>query len=97
MSGDPIDKSTAVPNLPAIEEKLAVLMRDHLLETSPGFTLDSNLYDAGLDSMALMQLLILIENHFGLMLGEPDLSRGNFTSIRSLAQLIHRNMETARQ
>jgi acyl carrier protein len=42
--------------------------------------------------MALMQLLILIENNFGLMLSEADLSRQNFTSIRSLAALIRERL-----
>ncbi len=84
-------------DLPALEAKLNALIREHLLETAPEFTPDSNLYDAGLDSMAIMQLLILIENHFGLMLEEADLSRDNFTSIRSLARLIRERLLRAQQ
>lgn len=91
------DSPAVITDLPALEAKLNALVREHLLETAPEFTLDSNLYDAGLDSMAIMQLLILIENHFGLMLDEADLSRDNFTSIRSLARLIRERLLRAQQ
>ena len=71
-----------------LEKKLAGLIGQELLALPAGFDWDADLYRAGLDSMALMRLLILIENHFGLMLSESDLSRENFTCIRSLASLI---------
>ena len=39
-----------------------------------------SLPDAGLDSMATMQLLLLIEDRFGIWLPEEDLTRENFAS-----------------
>lgn len=72
-------------------------MREHVLEIGPGFEIDSNLFKAGLDSMGIMQLLILIENHFSLVLGEVDISKVNFVSIRSLAAIIHMRLEMARE
>ncbi len=53
-----------------LEPQLVQLVSKRLLETRPGFNEDSNLYDSGLDSMAIMQLLILIEEEYGVAL--PD-------------------------
>ena len=75
-----------------LEQKLAALIAANVLELPAEFDMESDLARAGLDSMALMQLLILIENHFQLMLSEADLSRENFTSIRTLAALIRRRL-----
>ena len=75
-----------------LEQKLAALIAANVLELPPGFDMESDLARAGLDSMALMQLLILIENHFQLILSEADLSRENFASIRTLAALIWKRL-----
>ena len=77
-----------------LEEKLAAMIGKELLDLPSEFDWDADLYRAGLDSMALMRLLILIENHFGLILTEADLSRENFASIRKLAALIRLRVES---
>ena len=38
--------------------------------------------------MAIMQLLILVEEEYGVSLPESSLTRENFSSARQLAQLI---------
>jgi len=81
-------KMNSSTSLDLLEQKLAALIAANVLELPAGFDMESDLARAGLDSMALMQLLILIENHFQLILSEADLSRENFTSIRTLAALI---------
>ncbi len=50
-----------IPQQESLEQQLVQLVSEQLLETQPGFNADSDLYDSGLDSMAIMQLLILIE------------------------------------
>jgi acyl carrier protein len=52
-------------------------------------------YEAGLDSMAIMQLLILVEEEFGVNIPESDLTRENFSNIRHLAHLIHERKPSA--
>ena len=81
-----------VPEPEVLEQKLASLIGKNVLDLPTTFDRDADLARAGLDSMALMQLLILIENNFDLMLSEADLSRENFTSIRSLAALIRERL-----
>jgi len=71
-----------------MEQQLVQLVSERLLETRPGFDVDSNLYESGLDSMAIMQLLILIEEEYGVALPESELTRQNFSTVRSVAGLI---------
>ena len=71
-----------------LEQELVVLIRERLLETTPDFCSSSNLYDAGLDSMAIMQLLLLIEEKYGVMVPDADLSKENFSSAHQLAILL---------
>ena len=71
-----------------LEKKLVKLIAENVLELPTDFDRESDLAKAGLDSMALMQLLILIENHFDLILAESDVSRQNSLNIRTLSSLI---------
>jgi acyl carrier protein len=77
-----------IPQQESLEQQLVQLVSERLLETQPGFDAESNLYDSGLDSMAIMQLLILIEEEFGVALPESELTRQNFSTVRSVAGLI---------
>lgn len=80
--------SQPVSSLDNLEQQLVTLISERLLETQPGFDADSNLYEAGLDSMALMQLLILVEEEYGVSIPESALTKQNFSNIRHLAGLI---------
>ncbi len=72
----------------SLEQQISRLISERLLETSTGFDLDSDLYEVGLDSMAIMQLLVLVEKEFGAVIPDSDLTRHNFSSVRQLAQII---------
>jgi acyl carrier protein len=80
--------SQPIPALDHLDQQLVTLVSERLLETQPGFGADSNLYEAGLDSMALMQLLILVEEEYGVSIPESALTKQNFSTIRHLSQLI---------
>ncbi len=77
-----------IPQQESLEQQLVQLVSERLFETQPGFDAESNLYDSGLDSMAIMQLLILIEEEFGVALPESELTRQKFSTARSVAGLI---------
>ena len=64
------------------------LLRERLLETSPPFDTATDLYSLGMDSMGIMQLLILIEEEYGVSLPECALTRRNFTTVEQVARLI---------
>jgi acyl carrier protein len=52
--------------------------------------LDAPLLDEGLglDSLAIVELITLIEDEFGFQFGEGDLNMEAFASLRSLAKVI---------
>ncbi len=77
-----------VPPLETLEPQLVVLLRERLLDTPHPFDATADLYSLGLDSMSIMQLLILVEEEYGVALPEADLTRQNFSTVRQLANLI---------
>lgn len=46
----------------------------------------------GLDSMAAVELLVGIEEAFGVRIDDHDLTASNFETVRSVAQLVHRKI-----
>ncbi len=59
-----------------------------VLELDWDFPEDGNLIEAGLDSMAVMQLVVAVEDRFGVELGPSDLTRENLATPVTLAALI---------
>jgi acyl carrier protein len=53
-------------------------------------TVDAPLHSLGMNSMAFVELLVVIEKTFGLKLVETDLTKDDFQAIGSLAACIHR-------
>ena len=79
---------TSLPPTAILEQQLVVLLRDRLLETAAPIESGTDLYNVGMDSMAIMQLLILIEEEYGVALPECALTRQNFSTVKQLAHLI---------
>lgn len=71
-----------------MEKKLITVIGEDLMELEPDFGPEDNLFDAGLDSMAIMQLLLVIEENFGVNIPAAELSRDNFSTARAIVQLI---------
>ena len=65
------------------------LIREHQLVESPELlTVDCSLFAAGLDSMAVMQLLLYLEDRFGVTLTTSDMTHENLACTRSLGELL---------
>lgn len=59
-----------------------------VLELEWDFPEDGDLFTAGLDSMAVMQLVVAVEDRFKVELTPDDLTRVNLATPASLAALI---------
>ncbi len=70
------------------EIRLLELIRRELLETDDEFGIDDDLFAAGLDSMAIMQLLLLLEMEFALKLDDRLIQRATFSTVRILAAAL---------
>jgi acyl carrier protein len=73
------------------EEKKRVLLHilsSEILEEGTWIDEHSDLHEAGLDSMATMQVLIRIEQRFGTQIPASKLTRENLSSVNNLARII---------
>jgi acyl carrier protein len=71
-----------------MEIQLLTLLREQILAPDALLDADSDLFAAGLDSMGIMQLVLAIEDHFGIALEPTDLSREHFQSATRIAALL---------
>ncbi|MCX6975641.1 MAG: acyl carrier protein [Verrucomicrobia bacterium] len=69
-------------------KKLLEIISGEILEVGPDFNAHTNLHESGLDSMATMQLLIKIEQAFGVQLAASKLTKENLSTVENLARLF---------
>ena len=72
------------------EDVISLLTSEHLLEPDEPITSEADLFALGLDSMALMQLMLQIEVRFGIVIGPAELSRDHFATAEALAGFLNR-------
>jgi len=75
--------------LEKLEERVYAILRNDLLAVGDDFTPESDLVAAGLDSMAVTQLMLAIEESTGIWVDESLLTPENLASARSLAACVY--------
>lgn len=75
-----------VPITPAAVIEL--LTAEHILEPQEPITPDTDLFSMGLDSMAMMQLLLQIEERFRLTINPAEMTRDRFATATALAGFL---------
>ena len=76
------------------EVVIAWLNEEGLVEISPDFPADGDLFAAGLDSMAVMQLVVAAEEKFGVILGPGDITRENLATPEAMASLFSAKIDS---
>jgi len=76
-----------------LTEHVFEILRDELLEVGEDFTPRSNLVEAGLDSLAVTQLMLAIEENTGVWVDESLLTPENLESAESLAACVHEQIQ----
>jgi acyl carrier protein len=71
-----------------LEERIAALIKENFLEVPGELEPTADLFALGLDSMGIMQLLILIEQSFGVRIQDRAVTQDNFRSPVRIAELI---------
>jgi acyl carrier protein len=69
-------------------DRIRDLIDGQLIELAPDFGEEDDLFEAGLDSMAIMQLLLLIEENFGVEIPMGEVTRDNFHTTTAIARLV---------
>lgn len=70
------------------EEILALIREEGMVDLPGHFAVGEDLFDAGLDSMAVMQLIVVIEERYGVALGAADASRESLGTAERIAATI---------
>lgn len=70
------------------EAVIAMLREEELVELAGDFPADGDLFAAGLDSMAVMQMIVIIEERFGARLGPQDVGREQLATPEAVAATI---------
>lgn len=66
------------------------LVRETVLpDLAADFSAEADFFEAGLDSMGVMQLVMFLEERFGKKVEPNELSRANFRSGNTLAALVN--------
>jgi acyl carrier protein len=73
-----------------LKTELMELVEGHLADFGRNLNPDEDLFNAGLESMAIMQLIIQIEERHGVVIGDAHVTRDNFFSVNALAALVVR-------
>jgi len=79
----------APPSRDRLAELVVEIVRGELLSVGPDFSARSNLVEAGLDSLALTQLLLAIEERTGIWVDESLLTPENLESAETLADCVY--------
>ena len=72
----------------AVNECVFGILRDEILSVGADFTPTSDLVEAGLDSLALTQLMLSIEEQTGVWVDESLLTPENLKTAETLAALV---------
>lgn len=70
------------------EDVVEMLREEELFELPSELRTDSDLFELGMDSMAVMQLIVIIEERWGVALGAADASRESLGTAERLAATI---------
>jgi acyl carrier protein len=79
----------------ALTQRVFEILRDDLLDVGVDFTPRSNLVAAGLDSLAVTQLMLAIEESTGLWIDDSLLTPEHLESAESLADLVYGQLRSS--
>ena len=76
-----------------VTQRVFEILRDELLDVGDDFTTASNLIESGLDSLAVTQLMLSIEESTGIWVDESLLTPETLESTETLAACVHEQLD----
>ncbi len=67
---------------------LRLLISEQLFPLNETVTDETDLHAEGLDSLALMQLILLLEREYSVSISPEDLNRKNFSTLEKLSEFV---------
>lgn len=80
-------------NPEAVASALIAFVNGHIMARGRVVAPDDDLEAAGVDSMALLRILLFIEAEFGFWMPDEDLVQENIASVRNLATYVCRRRD----
>ncbi|MBL9129825.1 MAG: hypothetical protein JNG86_01405 [Verrucomicrobiaceae bacterium] len=77
-----------MPETITAADVIDLLTTEHILEPEEPITPEADLFALGLDSMAMMQLMLQIEERFRLSISPAELTRERFATAKALAAFL---------
>jgi len=77
---------------PSPADVIEMLSEEGLVDLTEAFPADGDLFAAGLDSMGVMQLIVIVEERYGAVIRPEDAGRENLGTPAALAALIGRRL-----
>ncbi len=84
-----------IPTREELTRHVFEVVRDQILGAGAGFTAQTNLVEAGVDSLALTQILLAIEERTGFWMDESLLTPESLKSAEALAGLVYEQLASA--
>ncbi len=81
-------ENATMPTSEEIALRLLERIRAELLEIDADFGIDDDMFHAGLDSMAIMQVIMILEEEFGVKLPDRLIKRETFATARAVAGAV---------
>ncbi len=73
-----------------LPRRIHCLIDGQLFPLPESVSADTDLFAEGLDSLALMQAIVLLEKEFSITISPEDLDRRNFSTVANIAALVRR-------
>jgi len=80
-------------NPETLSQRVFEILRDEILDVGDDFTPKSDLVEMGLDSLAVTQLMLSIEESTGIWVDESLLTPENLETAEALARCVHTQMD----
>ncbi|MEK4077379.1 acyl carrier protein [Paenibacillus amylolyticus] len=77
-----------------IEQRFFNVIQKEFPEADIEFSMDTNLIDAGVNSISFIKLVILIENEFDIQFEETKLDLSYFPTIREILEYIEQQSKS---
>jgi acyl carrier protein len=76
-----------------IELRVMVIVKEVLVHEPVGLSATTHLVKAGaLDSLGVLSISVALEQSFDISLPQQDINPGNFSSVRSIAELMSKKL-----
>ena len=81
------------PSLDSIENEIRLFLKTEILDQSISFDYNLSFKNIGVDSLALIQIILFVERKFGIKIATEDLVPQNLESVKTLAVFTFNKLE----